>query len=166
MRDLAQKNYLKRLEIHKHGGIDFGPARRSSSVGWHDHGLTASTAARRWNMMQMSPAEVSSMDTRRSFLKDFAHVSGAFLFFQGCPPMPHPRRKTPVDPPEPLEKQDEDKPQPISPSVRLRAQEKEFRETMEQLFTRVRDLRDELGHVPTAQVFSVNIFKQTQEIEK
>lgn len=106
------------------------------------------------------------MDTRRSFLKDFAGGSCAFLFFQGCPPIPTPRRRTPVDPPEPLEKQDTDKPEPPSPAVRLRAQEKEFRETMEQLFVRVRDLRAELEHVPTAQVFSVSIFKETQEIEK
>ncbi|HKW63768.1 MAG TPA: hypothetical protein VJN89_14550 [Candidatus Acidoferrum sp.] len=106
------------------------------------------------------------MDTRRSFLRDFAGGSFALLLFQGCPPVPHPRRRTPLDPPEPSEKQDEEKPVPISPSARLQAQEKEFRETMEQLFMRVRDLRAELEHVPTAQVFSVSIFKQTQEIEK
>src|SRR5215472_14560723 len=93
------------------------------------------------------------MDTRRSFLKDFAGGSCAFLFFQGCPPIPRPRRKTPLDPPGPLEKQDEEKATPISPSVRLRVQEKEFRETIEQLFIRVRDLRSELEHVPTAQIF-------------
>ena len=71
-----------------------------------------------------------------------------------------------MDPPEPLEKQDLEKPAPVSPSVRLRALEKEFRETMEQLFVRVRDLRAELEHVQTAEVFSVSIFKETQEIEK
>jgi len=106
------------------------------------------------------------MDTRRSFLKDFAGGSCAFLFFQGCLPIPAPRRKTPLDPPEPLEKEEQEKAAPISPSVRLGAQEKEFRKTMEQLFIRVRDLRAELEHVPTAQVFSVSLFKQTQEIEK
>lgn len=106
------------------------------------------------------------MDTRRSFLKDFGGGSCAFLFFQGCPPIPRPRRRTPVDPPEPLEKQDPDKPESPSPGVRLHAQEKEFRETMEQLFVRVRDLRAELEHVPAAQVFSVSVFKQAQEIEK
>ncbi|HKW35141.1 MAG TPA: hypothetical protein VJN92_19165 [Candidatus Acidoferrum sp.] len=71
-----------------------------------------------------------------------------------------------MDPPEPLEKQEPEKAAPVSPSVRGRAQEKEFRDTMEQLFTRVRDLRAELEHVSTAEVFSVSIFKQTQEIEK
>lgn len=106
------------------------------------------------------------MNTRRSFLKDFSRGSCALFLFQGCPPIPSPRRRTPVDPPEPLEKQDADKPAPPLPGVRLRAQEKEFRETTEQLFVRVRDLRAELEHVPATQVFSVSIFKQTQDIEK
>lgn len=106
------------------------------------------------------------MNTRRSFLKDLTGGSCAFLFFQGCPPIPKPRVRTPVTPPEPAEKQDTDKPEPPSPAVRLRAQEKEFRETMEQLFVHVRDLRAELELVPTAQVFSVRIFKESQEIEK
>ena len=106
------------------------------------------------------------MDTRRSFLKNFAGGSCAFFFFQGCPPIPMPRVRTPVKPPESAEKQEADKAEAPSPGMRLRAQEKEFRDTMEQLFVRVRDLRAELEHVPTAQVFSVSIFKQTQEIEK
>jgi len=106
------------------------------------------------------------MDTRRSFLKDFGRCSCVFLFFQGCPPVPRPRVRNPVNPPEPADKQDADKPEPPSAAVRLRVQEKEFRETMEQLFVRVRDLRAELEHVPGTQVFSVSVFKQTQEIEK
>ena len=106
------------------------------------------------------------MDTRRSFLIDFAGGSCAFLFFQGCPPVPRPRVRNPVNPPEPADKQDADKPQPPSQTARLRAQEKEFRETMEQLFIRVRDLRTELEHVPATQIFSVSVFKQTQDIEK
>lgn len=106
------------------------------------------------------------MDTRRSFLKELAGGSCTFWFFQGCPPIPHPRVRTPVNPPEPAEKQDADKSEPPSPAMRLRVQEKEFRGTMERLFVRVRDLRAELENVPTAQVFSVSIFKQTQEIEK
>jgi|SRR5690349_21089150 len=106
------------------------------------------------------------MDTRRSFLKDLGRGSCAILFFQGCPPVPKPRVRNPVSPPEAADKQDADKPQPPSPGVRLRAQEKDFRETMELLFVRVRDLRAELEHVPATQVFSVSVFKQTQEIEK
>lgn len=106
------------------------------------------------------------MDTRRSFLRDLAGGSCAFLFLQGCPPVPRPRVRTPVNPPEPADKQDSNNRGLPSPAVRLRVQEKEFRETMDQLFVRVRDLRAELEHVPTTEVFSVSIFKQTQEIEK
>lgn len=106
------------------------------------------------------------MDTRRSFLRDFGRGSCALLFFQGCPPVPRPRVRNPVNPPEPADKQDADRAEPPSPAVRLRAQEKEFRETMEQLFLRVGHLRTELEHVPAAQVFSVSVFKETQEIEK
>ena len=104
--------------------------------------------------------------TRRSFLKDFAGVSGTLLFLQTSPPIPAPRRRIPVDPPEPAEKQDAEKSETSSLSVQRHTQVKEFRETMEQLFVRVRDLRSELEHTPTAEVFSVTIFKQTQEIEK
>jgi hypothetical protein len=110
--------------------------------------------------------EVSMQGTRRSFLRDFAGVSGTLLMLQASPPIPAPRRKIPVDPPEPAEKQDAEKPETSSLSMQRHAQEKEFRETMEQLFIRVRDLRVELEHTPTAEVFSVSIFKQTQEIEK
>ena len=71
-----------------------------------------------------------------------------------------------MNPPEPADKQDADRAEPPSPAVRLRAQEKEFRETTEQLFLRVGYLRTEFEHVPAAQVFSVSVFKETQEIEK
>jgi hypothetical protein len=104
--------------------------------------------------------------SRRSFLKDFAGVSGTFVLLQTSPPIPAPRRRIPVDPPEPAEKQDAEKSETSSLSVKRHAQEKEFRETMEQLFVRVRDLRMELEHTSTAQIFSLTIFKQTQEIEK
>jgi len=106
------------------------------------------------------------LDTRRSFLHDFAGVSVGLLFLQSCPPVPVPRRHTPVTPPQPAEKQDAEKPDTSSLIVQKRIQEKELRETMDQLFTHVRDLKMELEHTPTAAVFSVSIFKQTQEIEK
>lgn len=106
------------------------------------------------------------LGTRRSFVKNFAGVSGTLLLLQSSPPIPTPRRRTPVDPPEPAEKQDTEKTEPSSLSLQRHVQEKEFRETMEQLFARVRDLRIELEHTPTAEIFSVTIFKQTQEIEK
>jgi hypothetical protein len=104
-------------------------------------------------------------ETRRFFLQDFAGLSGAWLLFQGCPPIPEPRRRTPVDPPQPADKQMPDA-SPDATVIQRHTQEKQFRQTIEELFTRVRDLKTELDHTATANVFSVDIFKRTQEIEK
>jgi hypothetical protein len=106
------------------------------------------------------------LGTRRSFLKDFAEVSGALLFCQSCPPIPEPRRRTPVDPPAPAEPQSSDTANPNTVVIQRRTQEKEFRQTMDELFTRVRDLKAELDHTSPSNVFSVDVFKRTQEIEK
>ena len=108
------------------------------------------------------------LDTRRCFLKNLAGVS-SFLLFQSSPPIPEPRRKTPVDPPAPAEKQDTESPVDDSRSLKraqLQAQEKQFRETMAQLFVKVRDLKLQVDALHPSDVFSVTVFKQTQEIEK
>lgn len=106
------------------------------------------------------------VDTRRTFLRSVGGASGSLLLLQQCPPIPEPRRRTPVDPPPPLEKQDDAKPATNSVIVQRHVQERELRQTMDQLFTRVRDLKAELDRTPTTEVFSVSIFKETQEIEK
>lgn len=105
-------------------------------------------------------------NARRSFLREFAGISGSFLLLQSCPPIPAPRRRTPVDPPESAEKQDNGKPDANTVVIQRRTQEKELRETAEQLLARVRDLKTELDRTPPGSVFSVTIFKETQEIEK
>ena len=107
-------------------------------------------------------------DSRRGFLTNLAAISGAFMLRQSCPPMPHPRHVH-LDPPEPAEKQDKDEPESNSKLIQLaqlRAQEKEFRETMELLYIKVRDLHEQLAGIATTQVFSVTVYKQAQEIEK
>lgn len=106
------------------------------------------------------------LDARRTFLKNLAGVSGAFLLFQTQPPILAPRRRIPVDPPEPAEKPDAEKSEASSRKAYLHAQEKEFRETMDQLFVRVRDLKLQLERIPAAEIFSVTVYKETQEIEK
>src|SRR6266852_4127887 len=81
--------------------------------------------------------EVTMLDTRRCFLKNLAGVSSSFLIFQSAPPIPTPRRRTPVDPPAPAEPEDAENPVDTSRNakrVQLQAQEKEFRETMARLF--------------------------------
>ena len=108
-------------------------------------------------------------DTRRCFLRNLAGVSGSFLLFQSSPPITAPRRRFPVDPPTPAEKQDTDTPVDNSRNAKraqLQAQEKQFRETMARLYTKVSDLKTEVDALHPSQVFSVAVFKQTQEIEK
>jgi hypothetical protein len=114
-------------------------------------------------------SEVIMLDTRRCFLKNLAGISSSFLLFQSSPPIPAPRRRIPVDPPTPAEKQDPDTPADNSRSVKraqLQAQEKQFRETMARLYTKVADLKTQVDALHPSQVFSVAVFKQTQEIEK
>ncbi len=109
------------------------------------------------------------LDNRRCFLRGLAGVSSSFLLLQSSPPIPEPRRRTPVDPPAPAEKQDADNPGDNSISLKraqLQAQEKQFRETMTQLFTKVRDLKLQVDALHPSDVFSVAVFKQAQEIEK
>jgi hypothetical protein len=114
-------------------------------------------------------SEVIMPDTRRCFLRNLAGISSSFLLFQSSPPIPEPRRRIPVDPPLPAEKQDTDNPPDTSRNLKraqLQAQEKQFRETMARLYTKVTDLKQEVDALHPSQVFSVAIFKQTQEIEK
>ena len=109
------------------------------------------------------------LDTRRCFLKSLAGLSGSFLFLQSSPPIPTPRRRTEVDPPTAEDKQDAEHPADATLGARraqLQAQEKQFRETLSRLHTKVTDLKTQVDALYPAQVFSVSIFKQTQEIEK
>lgn len=50
--------------------------------------------------------------------------------------------------------------------ARLLENEKEFREGVERLYQLSSGLRDELQKTPTAEVFSMQIVKKTEEIEK
>jgi hypothetical protein len=109
------------------------------------------------------------LDTRRCFLKNLAGLSSSFLLFQSSTPMPGTRRRFPIDPPTGAEKQGTDNPADNSRNVKraqLQAQEKQFRETMSRLYTKVNDLKLQVDALHPSEVFSVAVFKQTQEIEK
>jgi hypothetical protein len=110
-------------------------------------------------------SEVNVLDTRRCFIKSLAGVSGSFLLLQV--PAPKSRRPFHVDPPIPADAKSTppDESRNIK-SAQLQAQEKQFRETLANLNAKVADLKEQLDAVHPAQVFSVAIFKQTQEIEK
>lgn len=109
------------------------------------------------------------LDTRRFFLKGLAGTSGSLLLFQSCPPVPTPRVRTPITPPPPAEGQNEgglaDDPR-INQRARLRVQEKQFRATIDKLFTDVSGLKSEVDAIHTSEIFSVDIYRQTKEIEK
>src|SRR5260370_16697716 len=103
------------------------------------------------------------LGTRGCFLKNLAGVSSSFLRLQSSPPIPEPRRRTPVDPPTPAEKQDQDNPVDTSRTVKraqLQAQEREFRETMARLFPKVRYPNLHLHTPHPSNVFSTPTFNQ------
>jgi len=109
------------------------------------------------------------LDTRRFFLKGFVGLSSSAFFFQSCPPIPTPRVRTPIAPPPPAEPSADDKPgddHKMEQGAQLKAQEKQFRETMDRLCIEVNDLKRQVDAIHTSEVFSVAIFKQTREIEK
>ena len=106
------------------------------------------------------------MYTRRSVVGTLMGAAGGLLVLQDQPPMPRPRVKTPVNPPEPAEKVDKDGPEGVSRRVSLEMEEKELRQTLDLLYARVSELKEQLARMHTAEVFSVTVFKQTQEIEK
>ena len=101
------------------------------------------------------------LDTRRFFLKNLAGVSSSLLVLQL-------RGRTRIQPPAGAEVQDVDSAGSSRSAQRaqLQAQEKEFRETMARLFAKVRELNTQVDALHASDVFSVAIFKQTQEIEK
>lgn len=107
------------------------------------------------------------LDTRRFFLKGLAGISGFLFVIQSPPPIPVPRTSMPV-PPAPSDPADEspaDGPR-INQRARLRTQEKQFRETIDKLFTDVSGLKNEVDAIHTSDIFSVDIYRQTKEIEK
>src|SRR4249920_3311546 len=109
------------------------------------------------------------VDTRRCFLKNLATLSSSFLLMQSSPPIPGTRPRHPIDPPNPAEPQDTDQPADNGRDVqrtRLQAQEKQFRETMSRLYSKVSELKTQMEALHPSQVFSVAIYKETQEIEK
>ncbi|MGB2590241.1 MAG: hypothetical protein WBG02_16130 [Candidatus Acidiferrum sp.] len=109
------------------------------------------------------------LDTRRFFLKGLAGLSSSAFLFQSCPPIPTPRVRTPINPPPPAEpSQGDNTPDDhkIDQRAQLHAQEKQFRETMDRLCFEVNDLKRQVDAIHTAEIFSVDIFKETKEIEK
>ena len=108
------------------------------------------------------------LDSRRSFLTSIAAAS-AFVFLQQQPPTPVRSRGNPLpDHPEPGQKL------PSGPQgtksdnkqAALVAHEQDLRDATDQLLVKVQEFRAQLDGTHTADVFSVGMYKQTQEIER
>jgi hypothetical protein len=106
------------------------------------------------------------MERRRSFLRVFAAVlagtvSGqSFAFQEKRRSMPEP--PTPASPKE--TKREPGDPQ-SSQRAMLKLNEKEFRESLAHLYDRVSELKRDVETLHTTDIFSMKLYKQTDEIE-
>ncbi|PYT81915.1 MAG: hypothetical protein DMG40_08105 [Acidobacteria bacterium] len=108
--------------------------------------------------------------TRRKFFLNVALLSGYLALPVGTcpaqnPPTPPPKPQ-PAYTPNPAEIYSNPPEAAAAKRARLLENEKEFRQGVERLYQLTSDLRSELQKTPTAEVFSVHIVKQTEQIEK
>ena len=107
--------------------------------------------------------------TRRNFFAGAALVSGSLalpggIFAAQNPPTPPPKPQ-PGYTPNPAEIHSNPA-EAAARRARVLENEKEFRQGVERLYQLTSDLRNELQKTPTADVFSVHIVKETEQIEK
>lgn len=109
-------------------------------------------------------------ETRRDFFANAALLSASLAVPQEIlaaqnPPTPPPKPQ-PGYTPNPAEIHSNPAEAAAARRARLLENEKEFREGVERLYQLASGLRDELQKIPTAEVFSLQIVKKTEEIEK
>jgi len=107
------------------------------------------------------------LDSRRVFLSSLSAL-GAIVFLgqQAPPPIHQPINMPPrPDPGENLPSS-QGKSAKTNNSATLVAHEKELREMTDQLLIRVQEFRAQLDGTHTADVFSVGMYKATEDIEK
>ncbi len=108
--------------------------------------------------------------TRRSFFVTAALLPGSLalpggIFAAQNPPTPPPKPQ-PGYTPNPAETYAHPAEAAAAKRARLLENEKEFRQGVERLYQLTADLRNELDKTPTADVFSLHIVKETEQIEK
>jgi len=113
-------------------------------------------------------------EARRRFLVTMAAAASCFAATNGFS-LAQQRKTTPFpDPPQPAETKNpaeigaaEEKQEPQNGKRAVLLQnEKEFREGVNRLRQLVNDLKEELDRTTTTEVFSVQMYKKTEEIEK
>ncbi len=106
-------------------------------------------------------------NSRRTFLSSLA-VSGMMAALQQQPPTPiRPRAEPMPEHPEPAERlpTQQARTHKSDPSA-LVAHERELRDVTDQLLIKVQEFRSKLDGTHTADVFSVGMYKATEDIEK
>jgi len=106
-------------------------------------------------------------NSRRAFLSSLA-ASGMVAALQQQPPTPiRPRAEPMPEHPEPAEKlpTQQSRAHKNDPAT-LVAHEKELRDATDQLLIKVQEFRARLDGTHTADVFSVGMYKATEDIEK
>ena len=107
------------------------------------------------------------LSSRREFLSSLA-ASGMFTALQQQPPTPiRPRAEPMPEHPEPAQKLPTQQARAHkNDQSALVAHEKELRDVTDQLLIKVQEFRAKLDGTHTADVFSVGMYKATEEIEK
>lgn len=73
------------------------------------------------------------------------------------------------DPPQPAGPSETEQPVSgprIDPRAIMQRHEKDFRESLNELYEKVRELKTQADNTPTSEIFSVKIYDETKEIEK
>ena len=107
------------------------------------------------------------LDSRRNFLSSFSALGVLVCVAAQAPPTIHqPINMPPKPDPGQQLPSSEGKSGKANNSAALVAHETELRNATDQLLIKVQEFRAQLDGTHTADVFSVNMYKQTEEIEK
>lgn len=110
--------------------------------------------------------------TRRSFLMTLAAAvscaaaANVNALAQSRKKNPFPTPPQPAEPGNPAETSEAQTDSRSAKRLRLLQNEKEFRMEVEQLYQLASELKKEVDKTPTTEVFSVQMYKRTEEIEK
>lgn len=107
-------------------------------------------------------------ESRRSFLHGSAALGACALFPAASLLSQQPHRGMP-DPPQAAGPSETEQPvtrPKIDPRAIMQQHEKDFRDSLNELYEKVRELKAQADNTPTSEIFSVKIYDETKEIEK
>jgi hypothetical protein len=125
------------------------------------------------NTVEAKNKEVAMGETRRRFLMTLAAAASCSVAMPGTATAQVHKNNPFPNPPESAETQNpaeqaaaaKSDPQ-IAKRIALQQNEKEFRAGVDRLYELAGELKQEVDKTPTTDVFSVQMYKRTQEIEK